>query len=170
MVLAVLAVVLAACAAGLNLSPWLAAKLGFAPFQQATVEKDLIPTKIAELIAKAKVSVVVATETFDSKLLLDTLSEAAKRNIQIGVTLSGPANQSNSPGVVWLKKRGIPTRLTREPFSGLIIVTDREFAGICATPVVPTSRFAEGQAPLFVFHHKPTAETLFQRVRAWSCL
>lgn len=168
--IAIVAVILAACAVGLNLSPWLATKLGYAPFQHVTVEKEIIPAKIAELITHAKVSVIIATETFDSKLVLDTLSEAAKRNLQMVVVLSGPANRGNSSGFAWLQKRGIPVRLTREAFSGLIIITDKEYAAICATPIVSTSRFGEGQAPMFVFHHKPTADTLFQRVRGWSQL
>ena len=166
--IAVLAVILAAAAAGLNMSPWLAPKLGFSPFQQATAERDLIPAKIAELIGSAQQSVIVATETFDSKIVLDALSDAAKRNLQIVVILSGPSNVVNSPGAAWLQKRGIPLRITRDAFSGLIIITDKEYAAICALPVVPTSRFAAGQTPLFVFHHKPTADNFFQRVRAWK--
>jgi hypothetical protein len=166
--IAVVAVILVSTAVGLTLSPYLAKSLGYAPFEQATAEKEAVPVKIAEIIGAAKKSVVVASETFDSRLVLDALVAAGQRQVQVGVVLSGPANPPQSAALGWLGKKGIPVRTTQDPFKGTIIVIDQQFAAICASPIVSAQDFGAAQATLFVFHHKPTAAGYFQRIRNWK--
>ena len=166
--LSVVGIVLVATAAGLSMSPYLAKRLGFASFRQATAEREVIPAKMAEIIGAAKESVVLATETFDSMVILEALSAAGARQLQVSVVLSGPANKPSSAGVRYLTQKGIPVRFTQDEFHGLILVSDKKYAAICSTPVVSSQKFSSAQATLFVFEHKPTASSYFERIRLWK--
>ena len=164
LVLTVLAIALSSAAVGLHLSPYLAVRLGFAPFRQTIVEGEEIPNALIELINSAQSSVVVSAEVIDNLPVLLALVEAGKRNVAVGVVLSGP-NRASDGAFRWLTEKGIPVRKTTTSLRGSIVVIDQSTAATSSSSLLAKSALGKEQSAMFVFSHKPTAVSFFELVK-----
>ena len=171
LILIVLAGVALGAAVGLRCSPYIARRLGFSPFQHTTIEGAKIPEAVEQLIASARSSVLLQSETIDNRRVLDALAAACQRRVSIGVVLSGPANiDPASPLRLWLAEHSIPTRLSSQSLPGTILVIDRASAAVSSVPLFSTSRLGETPCALFIFAHKATADSYFNLIVKWSGL
>ena len=165
---ACLALIAACAAAGLQLAPYVAVRLGKTPFVGAAVEGEKIPPALAELVDSAQKSVVLAAETIDSKDVLEALLRAAQRKVPVAVLLSGPSNADGSPLRRYLGAKGLPVHLTQHPLHGTVLVIDQVRAATSASAPLSRAALAKEESVLFVYDHKPTASALFATLKRWS--
>ena len=172
--LAIVALIAGSTAIGLRLTPYVAKTMGFAPFKQTAIEGDGCVPALKQLIANGGHDIVLGAEGINNRTILEALKAARDGGIQVGVVLSG-ANPDNlaQDGTfhgarAWLEDRKIPCYISETPIRGFILVVDKQRVALAAFPVLSSGDFSSQHAKVFVFDHKPTAETYFAMVAGYA--